>query len=391
MQTYWVAPVSSVGSADSCTTCSSHTDTSKSEKEFRLVNWNVEVLSSRLVRILRQRQVQEKAPTNTEAVEKEMSRGTARVTDEIVQILNLPEFDPTLAYDRPKECSQQLPRVVQDQLREYVSTIATMYRAVPFHCFEHASHVIMSAEKLMHRILNPDDVEYRAAPDERSGTSEEAFMLDVFDRTYGISGDPLLQFAVVFSSLIHDVDHTGLTNAELHAVEAPVSQLYSNMSSAEQNSVNIAWSLLMSARFKDLRQCIYSDEEELRRFRGFVVNAVMASKFLVNLCSVSSYDATPIPADIADKKLKRARESRWQEAFHPESSAALWPEKVEVDRRATIVFEYIIQAADISHVRTSKQGTCPVGSFLLSSRPCSIGKHIRNGIPACLRSAMLHT
>ena len=36
---------------------------------------------------------------------------------------------------------------VRVQLREYVTTIANMYRDVPFHNFEHCSHVIMSASK----------------------------------------------------------------------------------------------------------------------------------------------------------------------------------------------------------------------------------------------------
>lgn len=31
----------------------------------------------------------------------------------------------------------------------------------------------------------------------------------------GISSDPLSQFAVVFGALIHDVDHVGVSNAQL--------------------------------------------------------------------------------------------------------------------------------------------------------------------------------
>jgi len=32
---------------------------------------------------------------------------------------------------------------------------------------------------------------------------------DLHDHTYGITSDPLTQFACVFSALIHDVDHYG--------------------------------------------------------------------------------------------------------------------------------------------------------------------------------------
>ena len=41
---------------------------------------------------------------------------------------------------------------------------------------------------------------------------------------------------------------------------------------SEQNSVDLAWSLLMEDNFKELRKAIYSTEDERRRFRQLVVN-----------------------------------------------------------------------------------------------------------------------
>ena len=136
-----------------------------------------------------------------------------------------------------------------------------------------------------------------------------------------------MQFSVVFSALIHDVDHTGLTNAELITMDTQASRTYRSKSVAEQNSVDVAWVILMEDRFKDLRSCIYTNEEELSRFRQFIVNAVMAT-------------------DIADKELKTLRESRWDDAF---SDTAHLTSRKDNDRRATIIFEYIIQASDIAH------------------------------------------
>jgi hypothetical protein len=48
--------------------------------------------------------------------------------------------------------------VVLDQLEDYVSAVASMYRDNPFHNFEHASHVVMSSW-LLSRIVAPDGEE----------------------------------------------------------------------------------------------------------------------------------------------------------------------------------------------------------------------------------------
>ena len=69
-----------------------------------------------------------------------------------------------------------------------------MYRDVPFHNFEHASHVTLCANKLLNRLINSDEYE-----------SEEA----LHNSTFGISSDPLTHFAIVFAALIHDADHQG--------------------------------------------------------------------------------------------------------------------------------------------------------------------------------------
>lgn len=88
----------------------------------------------------------------------------------------------------------------------------------------------------------------------------------------------------------------------------------------------------MDQDFADLRACIYSSTSELRRFRQLVVNAVMAT-------------------DIADRQLQALRKKRWEKAF---SEDGLWKlggstHGNDNHRKATIVFEYIIQASDVAH------------------------------------------
>jgi hypothetical protein len=73
------------------------------------------------------------------------------------------------------------------------------------------------------------------------------------------------------------VDHSGVPNAQLVKEMSPIAQFYNNQSAAEQNSVDLAWALLMDPDYADLRRTIYWTESELKRFRQLVVNSVMAT------------------------------------------------------------------------------------------------------------------
>lgn len=64
------------------------------------------------------------------------------------------------------------------------------------------------------------------------------------DYSYGITSDPITQFAVVLAALIHDVDHVGVSNAQLVKENDRLARIYRNQSVAEQNSVNLAWDLV---------------------------------------------------------------------------------------------------------------------------------------------------
>jgi hypothetical protein len=196
-----------------------------------------------------------------------------------------------------------------------------MYKDNPFHNFEHASHVTMSVVKLLSRIVAPSDINC----DDKGNVLAST----LHDHTYGITSDPLTQFACVFSALIHDVDHQGVPNAQLVAEKQDIAAVYEGRSIAEQNSVDLAWELLMGDTYVDLRAAIYGSKCEKGRFRQLVVNSVMAT-------------------DIMDKELKTGRNNRWSKAFtehsaHDESHANV------VNRKATIVIEHLIQASDVAH------------------------------------------
>ena len=212
------------------------------------------------------------------------------------------------------------------ELTEFVTNLALLYRENPFHNFDHASHVTMSVTKLLGRIVAPRDMCYDKI------SSQQALDSRLHDHTYGITSDPLTQFACVLSALIHDVDHTGVPNAQLVKEEAVVAKVYKNVSVAEQNSIDIAWSLLMTDAYKELRCAIAQTESEVRRFRQLVVNVVLAT-------------------DIVDKNLKALRNQRWDRAFKADeySMSTSSNGKDEIDRKATIVIEHLIQASDVAH------------------------------------------
>ena len=56
-----------------------------------------------------------------------------------------------------------------------------------------------------------------------------------------------------------------------------LADVYKNRSVAEQNSVDLAWELLMDEGFKDLRAVIYTTESERHHFRQLLVQLVMAT------------------------------------------------------------------------------------------------------------------
>ena len=301
----------------------------------RLVDWNTEVLARLLREVVAHREASSstrEAPPSLERLD-ELERSSAGAgatcpSDEVQEIVALPAFDAAAVWsEADAAASVVLGEAVEMQLRSFVRTIAALYRDVnPFHNFEHASHVTMSVVKLLSRIVAP--------PSDFDPQQHQQQQLD--DPTYGITSDPLTRFSVVLSALIHDVDHQGVPNAQLVKEAYPPAASYQNRSVAENNSVDLAWKLLLDDSFSDLRRAIYRTESEFRRFRQLVVNTVLAT-------------------DIMDPNLGAARKARWAKAFAVVGESALGmegseeAESVRVNRKATIVIEHLIQASDVAH------------------------------------------
>eukprot|EP00980_Cylindrotheca_fusiformis_P003246 scaffold735_cov116-Cylindrotheca_fusiformis.AAC.16 len=290
-------------------------------KTERLVEWNVEVLSPLLQQVIASRGG-DIVPIDSSLSKKEVTIGTGEtVLEEFVPIIPLKRFDAAELSKRLNATSVDIGEEAKTQLRNYLSNVASMYQDNPFHNFEHASHVTASVKKLLTRIVKVDDGNGLRT------SSDEIDLDDMAEHSYGITSDPLTQFSVVFSAIIHDLDHPGVPNAQLVKENTRNAQIFKK-SVAEQNSVELAWSMLMAKEYEALRACIYHTEDDLRRFRQLVVNTVMAT-------------------DIVDKELQALRKARWETAF---AETSIQDASISSDDcKATIVIEHLIQASDVSH------------------------------------------
>ena len=215
----------------------------------RLIKWNTAVLESILLNVVIQRKEQRrKSGTGLFKSSKWTSvkhdNFDLLFHEEIKDEVDMPRFNREVmsqANVPTKDTVKLIPADARSELRAYVARIASMYRDVHFHNFEHAgkvkrgvfvlylclafnlilirvlafshttAHVTMSAQKLINKVVLRNSPEFGGMSsakksDGEKRTREEA---DLFFSTYGISADPLAQFAVVFAALVHDVDHTG--------------------------------------------------------------------------------------------------------------------------------------------------------------------------------------
>jgi hypothetical protein len=151
---------------------------------------------------------------------------------------------------------------------------------------------------------------------------------ELHNQSFGINSDPMTQFAMIFSCLIHDVGHIGVPNDQLEKEEADIALRYKNQSIAEQNSIAIGWQLLMEPRYEYLRSCIYKTNVERKRFRQVLINSVMAT-------------------DLLDLNRNQKRVEQWDMAFKEYDERC--GNRVLMDRKATVVIENMIQMAAVAH------------------------------------------
>jgi hypothetical protein len=97
------------------------------------------------------------------------------------------------------------------------------------------------------------------------------------DYTHGINSDPLTLLPL-YSLLGFTIPPPWCPNVQLQRDET-MAALYKNKSVAEQNSLDIAWAVLMSEEFEELRATLFATRIGSFRFRQVIVNIVLPLTF----------------------------------------------------------------------------------------------------------------
>eukprot|EP00339_Tiarina_fusa_P001285 CAMPEP_0117066846 /NCGR_PEP_ID=MMETSP0472-20121206/46772_1 /TAXON_ID=693140 ORGANISM="Tiarina fusus, Strain LIS" /NCGR_SAMPLE_ID=MMETSP0472 /ASSEMBLY_ACC=CAM_ASM_000603 /LENGTH=524 /DNA_ID=CAMNT_0004788115 /DNA_START=158 /DNA_END=1734 /DNA_ORIENTATION=- len=324
-----------------------------------LIQFHFDVLSTLLQQVVAQRAAHDtnsEKEAETEGLLTTRFQSKSMAIDEISEVIHVPNLDNITDVSQTNSDSENgadrleaslLSPDVKSQLGLYIARIADMYLGSnPFHNFSHASHVTFSAFQLLRRIVARDIAGCRT-PGGSSSNEKchddadpwKSLPFELQESSDVLASNSLAQFALIFSALIHDVDHRGVSNTQLAKENPDVASKYQFKSIAEQNSVDIAWELLEEESFRDLRAAIFSTKEERAHFRNMVVNVVLAT-------------------DICDPGLREFRERKWAKASQvPIFEDALLDDGLcqpsspveERSRKASVVMDLIIQAADISH------------------------------------------
>mmetsp|Transcript_28554 Transcript_28554/g.68072 ORF Transcript_28554/g.68072 Transcript_28554/m.68072 type:complete len:532 (+) Transcript_28554:23-1618(+) len=218
----------------------------------------------------------------------------------ITDVLEYLEIDPNIG-------NYVLTTSIKNSIRDYVAEIGKLYKDVGFHSLEHAIHVTMSMNKLLSMV---SDSHHQVSKSfENDGEGHNCGSPRRVAQSYGID-DPRIKFAMFFSALIHDVGHTGVPNSVLVEEEDELAILHNDVSVAEQNSLNIAFSLLHAPQFARLKHCIGPNPTQRKFFRKRVIASVMVT-------------------DISDQERIQIVKSRWETAFPPVEDE----EKNQTERR----------------------------------------------------------
>jgi 3'5'-cyclic nucleotide phosphodiesterase len=189
--------------------------------------------------------------------------------------------------------------------------------------------------KLISRIVSPlESLSKQFGSERRLNASK------LYDHTFGLTSDPLTLFACAFSALIQSVDHPGVPNAVLVNEDGDLAKKYGGQSIAEQNSVEVAWNLLMADKYSDLRASIFPTSSEQNHFRQIVIHSVMAT-------------------DMLDPKLKAMRNQQWKQTFGGNQAQNRRTMSRDIDnRKATIVIEHLMQTSSIAHTMQHVSSKC---------------------------------
>jgi len=232
--------------------------------------------------------------------------------------------------------TQNIPEPARSELVLFISTLASMYKKVLYHNFEHASHVTACVDQLMTMLSAAD-----SKPTQRKHSSAIQFSTKNGDSaslrsTLSSAGEsvssrglvddistiPIVHLAIVFTALIHDAEHQGVGNKRLVDESDPLAIQYRGKSVAENNSFDVSIELLRQPQYRNLHDCIFGNAKVLMDqfppeaknsdlLRNKIQKDILGDRCLFHRISYDVIMATDISCPA---RLERGR-MKWIEAF----------------------------------------------------------------------------
>jgi len=203
----------------------------------------------------------------------------------------------------PSGTLKENPKVFEE-LKSYVSSIQNRYNDVPYHSYYHCAQVTISMNKLISMIVEEEESAASTTTTYAKSALRRCSYNDVnlnaakdqYTVTNGIGNNPAIHFALLFSALIHDAGHMGVSNMQLSKESNDLAIVYNDQSIAEQNSISTSFLMLYSDNYKHLISFIAPTVKERQTFRRLVIEIVMCT-------------------DIASPDRTQLAKSKWKEAF----------------------------------------------------------------------------
>ena len=169
---------------------------------------------------------------------------------------------------------------LQLQLETYVTCMLYGYLndQNPFHNYQHAYHVVISANKFIESmLLSIDEHKQR--------------------HVFGLGSDPLSLLALIFAALIHDVGHTGTSNLQRAEDEKELMDRYGDPSIHEYYSLHTAFDELLKDEYSELRSVMFVEADSYEKFRILVWDAVLSTDIAnparAEMAKIKYFDAFP--------------------------------------------------------------------------------------------------
>ena len=267
-----------------------------------------------------------------------------------------------------------LSPTLRSQIRTYVTHISSRYHNVGFHTFEHASHVMLSAtkivymlqtqspfHKMMDRTRNFHDM-HRNNLDQEGDFLTTIYNHEVEKNMQDLEGtiyDPWIHFAIALSALLHDVGHKGLPNVQLSAESDPLAKKYGSKecmkSYAEWNSLDIGLTLLSDGEGYGEFDRVLGAGKQREKLQKMVTNLVLctdiASKERRDI-GMNKWKNACCQAKEAGRYRRRPTDPTDNTSSHLRKNDAhsnSHSTKLFTPDAAKAIAEQIMQAADVSH------------------------------------------